>query len=347
MLLKDINEILNKAELPSALFLFGEEEFLIDETLNKVLDKFCPNRVEDYNFRKFNADELTVAELLDQANAFPMLGDNQTIVIKNFEKYFSGRTAKSDKRPEQLRKYLSNPQPTTKLIITCNDKSLFGLTKKGNAKIKEPYSSMLDLCESIEFPKLWPSDYPNWIKQRFNEVGKTITEKSIKLIISQTQESLRDISNQIEKIITYLPEATEVDSDEIIELVGQSKDYNVFELQKSVAYRDLSKALYIGDNMLNSSRQEIYIISVLSNYFTSVFRLIEARSKSSSKYELASMIGTNPYFLNDYLIALDKYSYEEIEKVFLYLKDADHQLKTTSVDGKVVISKLLNLILGR
>ena len=327
----------NKAELPSAIFLFGEEEFLIEEALNYVIKKHNPDHEQDYNFYKKSSDELSVIELLDLANAFPMLGDKQTIIVKNFQNYFKGRIAKADKRPEQLISYLSNPQVTTKLIMIASGKGL---------KTKAPFKDMINYCDSLEFEKVWPNQYPEWIKRRFKEFGKDVTDSAVRLIIAQTQESLRDIANQVEKIITYLPNVNKYEDDQIVELVGQSKDWNVFELQKAVSSKKIDQAMLIAENMLSASKQEILIITVLTNYFKSVFKLFEIARSESNKFELAKQLGVSPFFVNDYKLALNFYSPNEVENIFLYLKDADLSLKTSASSGKNIISKLLMQIIG-
>jgi len=341
-----MNMLVKNTELPDITFLFGAEEFLIEESLGKLIDKFIPDYKDNYNFKKFSSSEITFANLFDFANSFPMLGNEQFIIIKDFENYFKGRISKDNVNLKMLNKYLENPPTTTKLIILCTDSKLNGLTKKKTFKIPAHYKSLVESSEIIEFPKIYPNNFPSWLEARFAKFGKSTDRETIELIISQTSESLRDLSNQVDKIINYIGERKNVKADEIMDLVGQSKENNIFELQKCVSERNIKKSINISENMLTYSRQEIYIVSVMTNFFRSVLRLTEAASVSSDKFEIARTIGASPYFMDDYYKALRNYSLAEIENIFIHLTGTDIALKSTSEDGTSQITKLLVKIMG-
>jgi DNA polymerase III subunit delta len=333
--------IVKNTELPVITFLFGAEEFLIEESLGRLTGKFIPDYKNNYNFKKISSSEITFANLIDLANSFPMLGSEQFIIIKDFENYFKGRISKDNINLKILNKYLENPPTTTKLIILCTDSKLNGLTKKKTFKIPAHYKLLIEKSNFIEFPKIYPNNFHSWLDARFAKFGKTADRETVELIISQTNESLRDLANQVYKIINYVGENEKIVAKEIMDLVGQSKENNIFELQKSVSERNIKKSIKISENMLTYSRQEIYIVSVMTNFFRSVLRLTEATSLSSDKFEIARTIGASPYFMDDYYKALRNYSLAEIENNFIHLTGTDIALKSTSEGGMSQITKLL------
>ncbi len=342
-----VNNILRAKNLPPLTFLFGFEEFLIEEAINKMIGKFVPDYRENYNFNKLTSSEIDLQSLFNLANSFPMLADEQFIIIKGFEKYFKGRISKDNKNLKVLNRYLENIPRQTKMIILCQDTKLDGMTKKRSFKVPAHYKSLLEKSESVEFPKVYPNNYASWLESRFAMTGKKVDRQTIEIIISSTQESLRDFANQVDKIASYAFDSDTITGSEIMSLVGQSKENNVFELQKSISARNITKSIEISENMLTYSKQEIYIVSALANFFKSVLRLSEIATHSTDKFEIARVIGASPYFMEDYYSALRNYSLEEIENIFLHLTDADLTLKSTSESGLLQITQLLVRIMGQ
>ena len=330
--------------MPPVTFIYGAEEFLIERALNSILDKYYPNRDKDYNFNKYSSDEIEMKDLIDLANSFSMLGDGQVIVIKNFEEYFKGRAKKNDPNLKILLNYLSNPSDTTTLIITCTKDQL---VKGKSKKFSEPWDTLINNAYPISYAKVYPNKFPEWLKNEFSKSGKRITEKAVYLILSQTQQTLRDLHNQVDKILNYLGDDDEISDEKIVDLIGQSRDYNVFELQKAVAMRDIKNSMDITENILKSSQQELYIIAVLAGFFKSVLEYPEAARKSANKYQIASEIGVNAFFLNDYKVAANRYSLTDLENNFIYLCEADQKLKTSSGSSIMIIQEMIYKILGK
>jgi len=339
-------------------FLFGEEDYFLDDAYVKILDSLSPDRANDYNFEKFNANEDSLSKIILLANSFPMMADYRVIAIKNFEKYFTGKKPKAEQY-YYLNKYLLTPSPTTKLIIHCSDKKLFG-TQRALNKIRNseeiakklsgkqfPYGLIMSKYDSIEFEKIYPDKYGAWVSNNFRERGKSINNDAINLLISYSPESLRHLNNEIEKLDLYTAGKSNIDINDVNNITGQNRDFNIFELQKSIGKKDLNKSLYILENMLKNSRVEVFIVSMLTNYFNTLWQLIEINRLTSNKYDIARQLGVNPFFVDDYKKALNYYSSLNIENNFIYLCEADENLKISSGSNLFIMQELiLKLIKG-
>ena len=81
----------------------------------------------------------------------------------------------------------------------------------------------------------------------------------------------------------------------------------MFELQKAIGKRDIYKVnlivKHIGQNP--KTKSIIPMIATLYGYFTKVFMVHYADDKSKSS--VASLIGVNPFFVDDYLVAARNY----------------------------------------
>lgn len=357
MQIKNIDKIISSENFPPIIILFGEEEFLINETLDKILKVLIKDMSDEYNFDQLDGNEVKLSTLVDICNSYPMMSDRRVVIVKDFGKLFPGRGSKKEPDNSSFAKFLNSPQESTYLILTASISSLNGISKKfasnpetAKKKIssaKFPYNILLSKYHWMEFPKLYESEFPKWITSRIKAMGKRISIEAAQLLASRSEQNLRDISNEIEKLIIYTEARDSIDIADVTSLSGANRDYNVFELQKAVGKRSLGSSLKILFNMLDADKQEILIVTMLTRYFTILWKLIEESRHTSNDYQLASKIGVSPFFVPEYKAALRNYTTNEIDSAFLALTDADLKLKTSSGSTLAIMQNLLIEIIDR
>lgn len=340
--------------LPNVLLIFGEEEFLKDEALNYIIKQIIPNISTGYDFDMLKADDITLDKAIDICRSYPFVSEKRAVVIKNFDKYFSGRVSKKSVEKTALYKYLQSPQPSTFLVLTAEVDSLNGISKnllttknqdkayKAMKSAKFPFDIILDKYQWIEYAKVWDNTFPAWIKNRMKAKGKSISDPAIQILLSHTNPTLRDLNNELEKLLIYVLEKKEINADDAISVVGTSRQFNVFELQKAVGAKDLNLSLTILQNMLAVDRAEMLIMSILTRFFIALWKLAESGGvNEQNKYEIARNIGVSPFFLNDYVISIQRYGIQRIDRAFGILCETDELLKTSSGSSLFTMQRML------
>src|ERR1700754_3212549 len=324
-MIESIDNIITTRSFPPVLLMFGEEEFLLDEAYNRLVEAAVDKETGAFNIDVLEGSDCTPESIVEMASAFPMMAERRVVAIKHFEKLSAGRGGKTEKS-SPLAKYIASPSPTTMLVLVASVSDLNGLTSaltnprqkaKGEKKLKSakfPYNILLNKSAWIEFPKLYDRDIPSWVARRFKRYGREITPDACELLTAQAGTSLRDLHNEIEKILIYVRDKPKITRDDIVHLIGASKTYNIFELQKAVGLKNLSRSIEIMQRMLAVERQELLIITMLTRYFTILWKLAEARHLSRDTSELGKTVGVSPFFLSEYLAALDKYHVHQVER---------------------------------
>jgi len=108
---------------------------------------------------------------------------------------------------------------------------------------------------------------------------------------------------------------------------------------------DKPRAVEISYNLLDNGFEPVYIVSMLTRYFTGLSKVTELRSKNMPDQAAARIVGTHPFYYKGYLKARTIYSDENLIEVFRALLKADISIKTTSLDDKTLISILISEIL--
>ena len=357
-MIENIEDIIKSDNVPPVLLLFGEEEFLKEEALDKLLDHISEAETAEYNTDILDGKDTDLKTILDICGSFPFMAKRRVVLVKDFDALFKGRTSKkTEQETAPFLRYLESPADTTVLLLLANPDRVSGVSRQlkspskksaAEKKLKNakfPFNEIFQKADWIEFPKVWDNQLPDWVKHRIKRLGKSINNEAVEVLITQTPQNLRDLDNEIRKLDTYTQSNENIILDDVNFVVGASRQYNVFELQKAVGQKDLKNSLTILKNMLSHSRQEMLILAVLTKYFTVLWKLLETPS-STNKFQLASELGVNPYFVDEYRAALRNYKPRELERAFHSLIEADHSIKTSSGSSMFIMQKMVMDILG-
>jgi DNA polymerase III subunit delta len=118
-----------------------------------------------------------------------------------------------------------------------------------------------------------------------------------------------------------------ITTDKVMNQVGVSKEYNIFELQKAILQRDSLLATKIVNYFESNTKRNpiIPVVAFLYSFFSKLLMASQVTDKSEKG--LASELKVSPYALRDYTLALRQFTLAKIIDNLTSLKDADLKLK--------------------
>jgi DNA polymerase-3 subunit delta len=224
---------------------------------------------------------------------------------------------------ESLVSYADNPQPSTVLVFCYKYGKL--------DKRKKIYKSIQKTGVLFESKKLYDNQVSEWIKMVLQGKGYSISPKAAILLVEYLGTDLSKINNELEKLQLVLPKNVEITPAAIEEHIGISKDFNNFELKKAIGERDILKATRIIHYFAQNPKDNPFVVTVtlLHNFFS---QLLQYHGMSDhSPRSVASTLGINPYFVQEYQIAAKNYPMKKVSQVISYLREMD--LKGKGVGG--------------
>jgi DNA polymerase-3 subunit delta len=315
--------------------LFGDEEFLIDEACERLVAATVDASTREFNYDLFHGTEATLPDIVDRAMQYPMMAERRVVVVKELDRIFALRGKPEMESP--FARYLRRPSETTVLIMTAATSDFL----KGKTGAKAPYDIVVGNSTAVNFKKLYDREIPSWVGGRIRSRGKEITPEGVELFVGYAGGSLRVLSNEIEKLFTFVEDRSKITGDDVRAIVGANKTYNVFELQKAVGARNLELSVDIAERMLRAGESEQMILTMLTRYFTILWRLFEIRSRTKDQNEMARSVGISPFFLGEYLAALGRYPMPHLQNAFEALLATDVALKTSNLSGSTALQMLL------
>ena len=83
------------------------------------------------------------------------------------------------------------------------------------------------------------------------------------------------------------------------------------------------------------------IVSVLTSYFTKLWKLHGMQGRGTSDKEIAARVGVSPYFIKEYQQTIRRFNRSSVENAFASLLAADYELKGGSGREEGLVLALL------
>jgi len=310
-------------------FLYGGEDFLAEEATGAIVRAALRGLEREFNLDLFRVGDADIREILAIASSFPMMADRRVVVLRDIEKL----TARD---LEPLVSYLGAPSPSTTLIVVGGKLDMR----------KKPYLDLKRRWPSVECKTPYENELPGWVEGRVRKAGRRISADASRLLVAYVGASLRGLQSELDKLFTYMGDKESISVDDVGSVVGFSREFSVFELQRAIGSRDRRRAAEILERMLEMGQSVPFILVMLTSYFNSLWKAETLRRRGLSQSDMASELQMSPYRVRELAAALKQFSLEEIEQAFCLLAAADLEVKTTSAGPRQVMHPLLARLLS-
>ena len=327
--MREFNELMSSIEegnyFPFYL-LSGVEPYFIDQIESKITDHLLDEASRSFDYSLFYGKEVEASHIVEAAKRFPMLSSHHLVVVREAQHL--------DKYMDVIADYLSNPQPSTVLVL-CYKYKIFD-------KRKKLYKNGKKIGVIYDSKPLYDNQLGPWILEKLKASGFSTDNIGLQLLCEALGNDLNKIEKEIDKLKIVLADGTIVSPDLIQKHVGFSKDYNNFELYKALGKRDFNKCCQIVKYMSENSKNHplVLTISGLNTFFRRVLIYHGLKDKSKA----ASSLGVNPYFLKDYQQAASVFNLKQASKGIYFTLEADLKSKGVGLKSgnyKGVIQDLL------
>ena len=327
-----ISEIKNDIKLKKlspVYLLMGEEEFFIDNITNLFIQNILSEDEKEFNLNILYGKDTSVDQIVSICKKYPLMSPFQIVLIKEAQDL--------SRSIDSLISYIKNPLNSTILILNYKHKTI--------DKRKALFKEISKIGKVFESKRLYDNQVQNWISEKLTSSGYNIDRKSIILINEHLGNNLSKIDNEIEKLKTIKKDDKNIISDDIEMHIGISKEFNNFELRRAIGEKKYVKALqiskYFSDNP--NSNPLVVTISTIFNFFNNL--LVYHANPSVDQKRMASLLGVNPYFLNEYSIASKNYSLRGVVKIISIIRDYDMYSKGVKI--KKATPELLNELISK
>jgi DNA polymerase III subunit delta len=312
--------------------MHGDEPYFIDEVTdyieNHVLDEASKSFCQTILYGR----DVTLDQVLSLSKGFPMMGDRQVVIVReaqdmaDFKKRGDGdgeksATGKKGGKKEidglqMLETYLAAPTPTTMLVLAFK--------KKFDKRLKV-FKTIESKGVVMNSDPIKENKLPEWISAYVQTKGLKITSDAAHLLAAYLGTQLGKVVNEVSKLAIILPKGSTITPQVIEQNIGISKDYNIWELQKALAAKDVLMSNRIIQYFESNPKQNPIQMTIpgLYNYFLKLAIFLSLPDKKNAAAEM----GVNPFAIDEYKRAAAMYPAVKVERIIGYLREADKRVK--------------------
>ena len=305
--------------------LHGEESYYIDQVTDYIEDKLLNDAEKGFNQTVLYGKDTDMATVLGAAKRYPMMSDYQVVIVKEAQDLKWAKEEGNSKEAEFVLNYFEKPLTSTILVLAFKYAN-FDKRKKIYKAINK--SGLIFQSEAVRDYKLVP-----WIEDFVKEKGYKIDQQASALMAEYLGTDLSKIANEIEKLMLNVSKEVTINTDLVQKNIGISKEYNVFELQKALAVRNVLKCNQIIDYLASNPKANptVMVLANLGGYFTKLLKYHYVQNKADA----ASALGVSPFFIKDYEVAARNYNTGKVFQVISLLREYDLKSKGLNSSGNV------------
>ncbi len=329
---------LSEDKFSKIYLLMGEETFFIKKICQFFENNFIEDQNKSFNQEIFYGRDISIENIISSCKSFPMMSDKKLVIIKEAQELDIFKR-NNDKKNELLINYLSNVNPSTTLIFCLNNKTL---DKRGKL-FKSFNESSCILDSSSKDNKIYDNQLPKWIESEVNKKKYSISNDALLILTENIGNDLEKIDNALNKIYSNI-ESKNISKDDILNLVGINREYNLFEFQDSLIYRNSLKCGKIM-NYFTSNEKKFPIQQLIIYMYGFYSKLLVVKSKNLSNPDtISSEISVHPYVARSYARAMQNYTLNELFMIISFIKELDlvsKGLKQLKADNKALMGQII------
>lgn len=347
--MKKLQKEITSGKIAPVYFFHGPESFLKEEMTSLIRKQTFPSEEEaGINTTILYGQDSTLGDIVSKALEFPMFTPRKVMVVKQLGKLKKpGSREKQKQHLEQFIRYIQNPADSTILILDADQ-----IDKKDIQK--PPFKELQPFRH--DFPLIKNPDI--FASERALQQGWEFDPEALKAFSTYIHPSAREIARETEKLIMYASSRSDkkhITSSDVYECVGISKQYNVFELEKALAEKNLRLCSGISLMIMERDGQKeglMNIVRYLTTFYIRIWKLHSPEVRKQPLGETAKMLGMfgkQEYFAKNYLQYATRFSLHETESAILALQQTDAALKGLEAypDEKYLLLRLMQTLLSQ
>ncbi|WP_256007562.1 DNA polymerase III subunit delta [Pedobacter deserti] len=316
--------------------LHGEEPYYIDQVVSYIEHNALNDMERGFNQTVLYGKDTDMVTIMNAAKRYPMMSDYQVVIVKEAQELkWAKEVEGNSKQAEFVLSYFEKPMPATILVLAY---------KYANFDKRKKIYKAIDK-NGLVFQSDPVRDYKlaSWIEDLVKEKGYKIDPQASALMAEYLGADLSKIANEVEKLMLNIGKDVVIDTGLVQKNIGISKEYNVFELQKALATRNVLKCNqvinYFADNP--KANPMVMVMANLNAYFSKILKYHYLQNRGDAAKEL----GVNPFFVKDYETAARTYPVNKVFEIISMLREYDLKSKGVDSTGNTTDGELLKELL--
>lgn len=323
---------IKKNDLKEKYLFTGEEVYLMDEALDRLIKANIPHGTEGMNLTKIDLKDANIEDIRDSVVTLPFLAQRKLTIV------YSPELLSENYDTEAYKDLFSDLGDHQVLILIDNGGKI-----KSNSKLIKCFKT----DEIIMFDKLKGKDLTIWIEEKLKVHNKKIDSKNLNYFIQQSgylsknlKLNLNDLENEILKIVSYSDKEI-IDKNTIDNSMIKLLDRNIFDLLTSIGEQNVDSSLKIFSEIYLMDEPVIKIIYMINRQLRLQLAYKSYRKANYSDEQIIALLKIKPYEYNKISAISNRYTISRLTKSIQIVIDTEKTLKSKATNEKYELENLI------
>ncbi|MFN7251286.1 MAG: DNA polymerase III subunit delta [Anaerobacillus sp.] len=333
-----IQKNIKKGQLSPLYLLYGTEAFLIEEIIQRLLNKVLTEEQYDFNLSTYELKETPISVAIEEALTIPFMGTHRIVIVKD-PQFLTGKDqSKIDHDIKAFEEYVNNPVRETIFIIVAPYEKL-----DERKKIVKLLKKQAEILHAVPFND---QEMEKWLDERVKKYDVEITKLGKDNLIQLLGNSLVMIAGEIEKLALYAGEGGVIDETVVQKLVAKTIEQDVFALVDHVVHRRKKQALLVFYELIKQKEEPIKILALLARQFRILYQVKELSNRGYSQQNIAMALKLHPYVVK---LANQQGNLFSEKKLLMFideLAETDYKIKTGKIEKQLGLELFIIKVLA-
>ena len=272
------------------------------------------------NYSYFEGKETETAEVREIADTLPFFSDYRIVIIEDSGLF---------KSANDLSDYLPNMPSSTIMLFV----------EKEIDKRNKLYKYVNKEGIAVEMKQMSASDTKQFIGLRLKENNKQIKESTVEYFLQQIDNSMINIINELDKLISYTEGRSEITMGDIDAVCCVQVTGRIFQMIDYAAMGKKNDTLKLYSDLLELRESPMSILYLLTRQFNILLQIKDIADEP--KGEIASKLSIPPFTVGKYISQAKRFEKSRLKSMLNECIETEYSFKRGIISDQIGVELLL------
>lgn len=323
--------------MDSLYLLYGEEKYLLENSLSKLLKEFG-EKINGINF--INLDSTNVQNIISDIET-PAFGyPRKLILVKDsqlFKKQSRGKKGASSGENKNVSKIAEYIDENIEMI----KESVVIIFVEDEVEKNELYKVIEKNGIVHEFAKLKLPEIVKKLKAICNAYKVNVDEPTLRYFVESCGTNMQDLINEIRKQIEYAGQGGTITTKSIDLLAIKQLDSVIFDLTDNLGKRNIEQALKVLKKLIYAKEPIQKILITLYNHFKKLYFTKLAINGNKNVAQSLNLKPNQTFLVSKYTMQSKYFKENELREILQEFINLDYNSKIGNIDAYLGLETIL------